>query len=65
MIANEFHFHIHSQSRKRNHLKWFEELFIRISGDDDQPIQIHDFKIAVHSELVSGLTVCSMLSIIV
>ena len=42
-----------SQSRKRSHLKWFEELFIQISGDGDQPIQIDDFKAAVHTEHVS------------
>ena len=42
-----------SQSRKRGHLKWFEELFIQISGDDDQPIQMTDFKAAVHTEHVS------------
>ena len=42
-----------SQSKKRGHLKWFEELFIQISGDDDQPIQMTDFKAAVHTEHVS------------
>ena len=44
-----------SQSRKRSHLKWFEELFIQISGDGDQPIQIDGFKAAVHTEHVSIL----------
>jgi hypothetical protein len=44
-----------SQSRKRSHLKWFEELFIQISGDDEQPIQLDDFKAAVHTEHVSVL----------
>ena len=42
-----------SQSRKRSHLKWFEELFIQISGDDEQPIGLEDFKAAVHTEHVS------------
>ena len=43
---------IHSQGKRRKDLKWFEELFVQHSSDD-QPLQVDDFRAAVYSENVS------------
>ncbi len=44
---------ISSQSKKRKLLKWFEEVFIHVSGED-QPIQVDQFTAAIHTDQVSG-----------
>ena len=44
-----------SQSKKRKQLKWFEEVFVRVSGED-QPIQVDQFATAIHTDHVSQIT---------
>lgn len=41
-----------SQSKKRKLLKWFEEVFVRVSGED-QPIQVDQLATAIHADNVS------------
>ena len=41
-----------SQSKKRKYLKWFEEVFVHVS-EDDQALQIEEFQNAIHTDRVS------------
>lgn len=50
-MLHECLFHMYSQSKKRKLLKWFEDVFIRVSGDD-QPIQTEEFAAAIHLDHV-------------
>ena len=42
-----------SQSKKRKYLKWFEEVFVHVSVDD-QALQIEEFQNAIHTDRVSA-----------
>lgn len=42
-----------SQSKKRKLLKWFEEVFVRVAGED-QPIQVDQLATAIHTDHVSS-----------
>lgn len=42
-----------SQSKKRKYLKWFEEVFVHVS-EDDQALQIEEFQNAIHTDRVSA-----------
>ena len=45
------------QSKKRKYLKWFEEVFERVSSGQDEPLQIEEFQQAIHTDRVSVSTV--------
>ena len=45
--------HNSRQSKKRKYLKWFEEVFVRVSSGEDQPLQIEEFQQAIHTDRVS------------
>ena len=61
------HTHV-SQSKPRKVLKWFEDIFVLISGED-QLLQLEEFAVVLHTDDVSclhsvlhGLSMCFFLS---